>query len=107
MLFTGFPRMSRSRWPTHTAVSCWPCTEGSRAFVTSRAVDEAYERLREDIFRGELLPNERLVEIDLAERLQVSRAVVRTALVRLGQDGIVTLTPHRGARVRLVTDAEA
>src|SRR5690242_15073021 len=53
------------------------------------------------------MPNERLVEADLAERLQVSRAIVRTALVRLGQDGMVTLTPHRGARVRVVTDAEA
>jgi len=73
----------------------------------SRAVDDAYERLREKIFSGELQPNERLVETDLAERLQLSRAIVRTALVRLGQDGVVVLTPHRGARVRVVTDAEA
>ncbi|GAA0552070.1 GntR family transcriptional regulator [Paractinoplanes ferrugineus] len=75
--------------------------------MTSPAVDDAYERLRSLIFSGELMPNERLVETDLAERLQVTRAVVRTALVRLGQDGIVVLTPHRGARVRVVTDAEA
>jgi DNA-binding GntR family transcriptional regulator len=73
----------------------------------SRAVDDAYERLRASILSGELLPNERLVEADLAERLQAGRAIVRTALVRLGQDGIVTLTPNRGARVRVVTDAEA
>jgi DNA-binding GntR family transcriptional regulator len=69
--------------------------------------DDAYERLRARIYSGELMPNERLVEADLAELLQVSRAVVRTALVRLGQDGIVVLTPHRGARVRMVTEAEA
>jgi len=73
----------------------------------SRAADDAYERLRASILSGELLPNERLVEADLAERLQAGRAIVRTALVRLGQDGIVTLTPNRGARVRVVTDAEA
>ena len=73
----------------------------------SRAVDDAYERLRASILSGELLPNERLVEADLAERLQAGRAIVRTALVRLGQDGMVTLTPNRGARVRVVTDAEA
>lgn len=73
----------------------------------ARAVDDAYERLRKMIFAGDLLPNERLVEAELAERLQASRAIVRTALVRLGQDGIVTLIPHRGARVRVVTDAEA
>jgi len=74
--------------------------------VTSPA-DDAYERLRHQVLTGRLMPNERLVEADLAERLQVSRAIVRTALVRLGQDGMVTLTPHRGARVRVVTDAEA
>ena len=71
------------------------------------AADDAYERLRALIYSGELMPNERLVEADLAERLQVSRAIVRTVLVRLGQDGVVVLTPHRGARVRMVTEAEA
>lgn len=71
------------------------------------APDDAYLRLRDLIYSGELMPNERLVEADLAQRLGVSRAIVRTALVRLGQDGVVTLTPHRGARVRMVTDAEA
>ena len=74
--------------------------------VTSPA-DDAYERLRSEILTGRLMPNERLVEADLAQRVQASRAIVRTALVRLGQDGMVTLTPHRGARVRVVTDAEA
>lgn len=75
--------------------------------MTSPAADDAYLRLRDLIYGGELMPNERLVEADLAQRLQVSRAIVRTALVRLGQDGVVILTPHRGARVRVVTDAEA
>jgi DNA-binding GntR family transcriptional regulator len=75
--------------------------------LTSPTADDAYLRLRNLIYGGELLPNEHLVEADLAERLQVSRAIVRTALLRLGQDGVVTLTPHRGARVRVVTDAEA
>jgi DNA-binding GntR family transcriptional regulator len=69
--------------------------------------DGAYETLRALISGGELMPNERLVEADLAARLQVSRAVVRQALVRLGQDRMVVLTPHRGARVRMVTEAEA
>jgi DNA-binding GntR family transcriptional regulator len=71
------------------------------------SADDAYEQLRALIYSGELMPNERLIEVELAERLQVSRAVVRTVLVRLGQDGIVVLTPNRGARVRLVTEAEA
>ncbi|WP_433296397.1 GntR family transcriptional regulator [Actinoplanes sp. CA-030573] len=75
--------------------------------MTSPAADDAYLRLRDLIYSGHLMPNERLVEADLAQRLEVSRAIVRTALVRLGQDGVVILTPHRGARVRVVTDAEA
>jgi DNA-binding GntR family transcriptional regulator len=75
--------------------------------VTSVSAEDAYERLRALIYAGELMPNERLVEVDLAERLGVSRAVVRTVLVRLGQDGVVVLTPNRGARVRMVTEAEA
>ncbi|GAA2502889.1 GntR family transcriptional regulator [Winogradskya humida] len=74
--------------------------------MTSPA-DDAFERLRSQIFSGQLMPNERLVEADLAESLQASRANVRTALIRLGQDGLVTLIPNRGARVRVVTDAEA
>ena len=75
--------------------------------MTPVPAEDAYERLRDLIYAGELMPNERLIEIDLADRLGVSRAVVRTVLVRLGQDGVVVLTPNRGARVRMVTEAEA
>jgi DNA-binding GntR family transcriptional regulator len=74
---------------------------------TAISAEDAYERLRTMIYAGQLMPNERLIEVDLAERLQVSRAVVRTVLVRLGQDGVVVLTPNRGAHVRMVTEAEA
>jgi DNA-binding GntR family transcriptional regulator len=69
--------------------------------------DEAYVHLREAILRGEFMPNERLIEVDLAERLEVGRAAVRTALARLEQEGIVEREPFRGARVRSVTEAEA
>ncbi|MFI5937516.1 GntR family transcriptional regulator [Actinoplanes sp. NPDC051494] len=69
--------------------------------------DTAYDRLRKLIYTGELQPNERLVETELADRLGATRAVVRTALVKLGHDGIVVLTPNRGARVRMVSQEEA
>jgi DNA-binding GntR family transcriptional regulator len=74
---------------------------------TAISAEDAYQRLRAMIYAGDFMPNERLIEADLAERLQVSRAVVRTVLVRLGQDGVVLLTPNRGAQVRMVTEAEA
>src|ERR1700682_3275476 len=67
----------------------------------------AYRRLREDIASGLFHPNERLVEATVATRLGVGRTAVRAALVRLDQEGLVTLEPNRGARVRLISDREA
>lgn len=71
------------------------------------AADEAYARLREDIVRGRLMPNQRLVEVDLAVTLGVGRTAVRTVLARLEQEGLVVHEPNRGARVRMVTETEA
>ncbi len=73
---------------------------------TTEAQD-AYFRLRKAILEGELLPNERLVELELARRFELGRAAVRTALARLEQEGLVESEPYRGARVRLVDEAEA
>jgi DNA-binding GntR family transcriptional regulator len=67
----------------------------------------AYRRLREGIASGQFHPNERLVEATVATRLDVGRTAVRAALVRLDQEGLVTLEPNRGARVRLISDREA
>jgi DNA-binding GntR family transcriptional regulator len=67
----------------------------------------ADDRLREAIVTGRLQPNERLVESDLARSLGVSRTIVRTALARLEQEGLVEHERHRGARVRLVSKREA
>jgi DNA-binding GntR family transcriptional regulator len=67
----------------------------------------AYRRLREGIASGQFHPNERLVEASVATRLGVGRTAVRAALVRLDQEGLVTLEPNRGARVRLISNREA
>jgi len=68
---------------------------------------DAYERLRAAIVGGRFQPNERLVEADLIPLLHASRSAVRTALVRLVQEGLVEHEPHRGAKVRLVDEHEA
>ena len=65
------------------------------------------QRLREAIVSQRFMPNERLIEVDLVSYLGTNRANVRTALARLEQEGLVVSEPNRGARVRLVTDAEA
>jgi DNA-binding GntR family transcriptional regulator len=69
--------------------------------------DDGYLRLREAIVRGELAPNQRLVEADMSAEFRMPRAAVRTALVRLEHEGLVERKPHRGARVRLVPESEA
>jgi DNA-binding GntR family transcriptional regulator len=51
--------------------------------------DEVYRTLRDDILSGRLRPRDHLVEMDLAERLKVSRTPVRESLQRLAADGLI------------------
>jgi len=69
--------------------------------------DDGYLRLRQAIVKGQLLPSQRLVELDLAGQFGMGRAAVRTALARLAQEGLVVREPNRGARVRAISEAEA
>jgi DNA-binding GntR family transcriptional regulator len=71
------------------------------------ATNASYDALRDAIVRGDIAPNGRLVEADLSKAFAMSRGAVRTALIRLEQDGLVVREPHRGARVRHVSDEEA
>ncbi|HUF01107.1 MAG TPA: GntR family transcriptional regulator [Gaiellaceae bacterium] len=71
------------------------------------ASTSSYDALREAIVRGDIAPNARLVEADLSTTFDMTRGAVRTALIRLEQDGLVVREPHRGARVRRVSDDEA
>ncbi|MBZ8135401.1 GntR family transcriptional regulator [Afifella sp. IM 167] len=68
---------------------------------------DATNFLREGIVKGRFLPNERLIEIEIARLIGTNRANVRTALACLEQEGLVVTEPNRGARVRLISDAEA
>ena len=71
------------------------------------AVTSSYDALRAAIVRGDIAPDARLVEADLSTTFEMSRGAVRTALIRLEQDGLVVREPNRGARVRRVSDDEA
>lgn len=51
------------------------------------------------ILEQQLLPGTKLTEEELAGIFAVSRTVVRNALLRLSQDGIVDIKPNRGAFV--------
>jgi DNA-binding GntR family transcriptional regulator len=50
---------------------------------------EVYDQLRAEIASGELRPNERLIELELAQRLSVSRTPIRESIQRLAADGLV------------------
>ena len=69
-----------------------------------RASDAAYDRLREEILHWRLVPGTPLSEIDLAERLGVSRTPLRAALARLALEGLVDTS--RG-RTGVVSDVSA
>lgn len=71
-----------------------------------KTVDE-YTQLRDLILQEKVMPNERLVEMEYAERFGTNRSSIRKALARLEQDGLVVCEPFRGAHVRRITEAEA
>jgi DNA-binding GntR family transcriptional regulator len=56
--------------------------------------------IKDDIFRGRLLPREPLIEAKLAGTYGVSKTPVREALSSLARRGLVAFDPFRGARVR-------
>lgn len=65
-----------------------------------------YSVLREAIVGGAFAPGEWLRQESLAEAIGVSRIPVRTALLQLEAEGLVTFNPHRGARVRMLSVAQ-
>ncbi|MEU1005953.1 GntR family transcriptional regulator [Streptomyces tibetensis] len=63
--------------------------------------DEVFDRLRDSIVRGELVPGEKVKDSELAERLGLSRTPVREALARLADIGLVEAKP--GVYTRITT----
>jgi DNA-binding GntR family transcriptional regulator len=58
------------------------------------------------ILSGRYVAGQKLIEADLTSELAVSRGPVREALKRLAAEGIVALTPHRGAYIRALSRRE-
>lgn len=66
--------------------------------------DVVFNTLRQAILRGELKPGERLMEVQLANRLGVSRTPIREAIRKLELDGLVLMIPRKGAEVADITE---
>lgn len=58
--------------------------------TVARSTDDVYARLRSAIVEGDLRPNERMIETELADQLGVSRTPIREALQRLAADGLIS-----------------
>lgn len=58
-----------------------------------------FETMREAIISGQLKPGERLMEVQLAEEMGVSRTPVREAIRKLELEGFVVMVPRKGAYV--------
>lgn len=65
--------------------------------------DVVFNTLREAILRGNLKPGERLMELQLADQLGVSRTPIREAIRMLEQEGLAITIPRRGAEVAKIS----
>ena len=65
--------------------------------------DVVFNTLREAILKGDLKPGERLMELQLASKLGVSRTPIREAIRMLEQEGLAVTTPRKGAEVAKMT----
>ncbi len=56
-----------------------------------------YEELKRQILVGEIAPGTRMMEVELAEEMGVSRTPIREAIRKLEKEGLVNIEPRRGA----------
>lgn len=65
---------------------------------------QAVDVLREQVLTGEIPPGSRVNEVEVAQKLGISRGPLREAIRHLASEGLLTLVPHRGA---FVPDADS
>ncbi|WP_051753066.1 GntR family transcriptional regulator [Streptosporangium amethystogenes] len=64
-------------------------------------------KIRRSVLTGQFAAGQRLIESELCDFYQVSRSTVRQALRELVADGLVEVQRNKGARVRMISTAEA
>lgn len=65
-----------------------------------------YIALRTAIMQCDILPGARLIIDEISDRLHVSHIPVREAISQLQSEGLVTVVPHSGARVAMISPGE-
>lgn len=69
-------------------------------------VDRVYNQIRELAINYRFRPGERVNEVELAQRFNVSRTPVRQALSRLAHEEFVSLVPNRGFYAREIAPSD-
>jgi DNA-binding GntR family transcriptional regulator len=73
---------------------------------TEKAPFLVVKRIREGILDEVFKPGDHLVEVELAEKFEVSRSPVREALLALEKEGTAIINPYKGAIVRPLSAEE-
>lgn len=94
---------SRTRATARNAVAPAVPTASPRG---QSSPDQVVESIKHGILLGRFVPGQRLIEADMTRDHRVSRGPVREALKRLHAEGVVALSRHRGAYIRLLTRRE-
>ena len=76
------------------------------ALYAPSLVEMTTRRLRAQILSGQLAPGQRLVEEQICQRLEISRAPLREALRLLANEGLVEHLPRRGVRVTELSERD-
>jgi DNA-binding GntR family transcriptional regulator len=71
-----------------------------------RSTQFAYQRLKQKILDNDYPPSAQVLESELAREFNVSRTPVREALVRLEQEGLLTIVPRHGARISALSPSD-
>jgi DNA-binding GntR family transcriptional regulator len=81
---------------------------GAAGRPTTTRTEQVYDELRRELLdlNGQYGPGQRLKLLALAERFDASLSVIREALTRLAEQGLLVATPQRGFSVREVSEAD-
>ena len=65
--------------------------------------EQVLDEIRKMLLTGQIRPGERIIESQMADRLNVSRGPVREALRQLSNESLVTYVPHKGCEAKLLS----
>ena len=68
--------------------------------IRSSRVEDAYDRIKAEVLSNRMPPGFQATEVEIAERLGMSRTPVHEALIRLSTEGLIEVRPRHGAVVQ-------